>query len=195
MSPKLIPQIVINYRRHNAVGLQPTMMMLWAWAGVPLGVYNIVEEFNVALRIQPQILTFLSLVTWIQCFYYEKVLPSSSLGFEKGASTNGFRRRNGPSRARSPLWFLSPALWAVSRLHLSLLCALLKASTYSGRLLSWPSYRQHYSQPACSGTTGIYMCIERCAVYRSYLLASMLLGTYFLWYPFSSNLPWTLWDW
>ena len=50
------------------------MMMLWAWAGVPLGVYNIVEEFNFALRIQPQILTVLSLVTWIQCFYYEKVL-------------------------------------------------------------------------------------------------------------------------
>ena len=52
------------------------MMMLWAWAGVPLGVYNIVENFNIALRIQPQILTFLSLITWIQCFYYEKVFAS-----------------------------------------------------------------------------------------------------------------------
>ena len=72
-SIQLIPQIIINYRRHNAIGLQPTMMMLWAWAGVPLGVYNIVEEFNIALRIQPQILTVLSLVTWIQCYYYEKV--------------------------------------------------------------------------------------------------------------------------
>ena len=51
------------------------MMMLWAWAGVPLGVYNIVNEFNVALRIQPQILTTLSLVTWIQCFYYQRVWP------------------------------------------------------------------------------------------------------------------------
>lgn len=49
------------------------MMMLWAWAGVPLGVYNIVKNFNVALRIQPQILTTLSLITWIQCYYYEKV--------------------------------------------------------------------------------------------------------------------------
>lgn len=49
------------------------MMMLWAWAGVPLGVYNIVEEFNIALRVQPQILTLLSLVTWIQCYYYERV--------------------------------------------------------------------------------------------------------------------------
>jgi hypothetical protein len=73
MHCKLIPQIVINYRRHNAVGLQPTMMILWAWAGVPLGVYNIAEEFNIALRIQPQILTLLSLVTWIQCFYYQRV--------------------------------------------------------------------------------------------------------------------------
>ncbi|EOA84972.1 uncharacterized protein SETTUDRAFT_90615 [Exserohilum turcica Et28A] len=68
----LIPQILVNYRRHNATGLQPTMMMLWAWAGVPLGVYNIAEEYNIALRIQPQILTVLSLVTWIQCYYYEK---------------------------------------------------------------------------------------------------------------------------
>lgn len=69
-SVQLIPQIVINYRRHNTEGLQPTMMLLWACAGVPLGVYNIVENFNIALRIQPQILTFLSLLTWAQCKYY-----------------------------------------------------------------------------------------------------------------------------
>src|SRR5436190_23175781 len=49
------------------------MMMLWAWAGVPLSVYNIVEDFNIALRIQPQILTLLSLITWVQCYYYQKV--------------------------------------------------------------------------------------------------------------------------
>lgn len=48
------------------------MMMLWAWAGVPLGVYNIVQDFNIALRVQPQILTALSLLTWIQCYYYER---------------------------------------------------------------------------------------------------------------------------
>ncbi|WQF79098.1 hypothetical protein CDEST_04112 [Colletotrichum destructivum] len=71
-SIQLIPQVVINYRRHNATGLQASMMMLWAWAGVPLGVYNIVEDFNIALQIQPQILTFLSLVTWIQCYYYQR---------------------------------------------------------------------------------------------------------------------------
>lgn len=70
---QLIPQIIINYRRQNATGLQPTMMMFWAWAGVPLGVYNIVKDFNIALQIQPQMLAFLSLTTWIQVYYYEEV--------------------------------------------------------------------------------------------------------------------------
>ncbi|EAW14963.1 protein rodD [Aspergillus clavatus NRRL 1] len=71
----LIPQIVINYRRHDTEGLQASMMLLWAVAGVPLGVYNIVKDFNIALRIQPQILTTLSLVTWAQCLYYGKKYP------------------------------------------------------------------------------------------------------------------------
>jgi uncharacterized protein with PQ loop repeat len=79
-SVQLIPQIIINYRRHNTEGLQPTMMLLWACAGVPLGVYNIVENFNVALRIQPQILTFLSLLTWAQCKYYGNKWPWSKTG-------------------------------------------------------------------------------------------------------------------
>lgn len=49
------------------------MMLLWACAGVPLGAYNIAGNFNIALQIQPQILTVLSLVTWIQCYYYDDV--------------------------------------------------------------------------------------------------------------------------
>lgn len=89
---QLIPQVVINYQRHNAVGLQPTMMMLWAWAGVPLGVYNIVKDFNIALQIQPQILTLLSLVTWIQCYYYEKV---AYLALRQEHYSTDFERRNG----------------------------------------------------------------------------------------------------
>lgn len=56
------------------------MMMFWAWAGVPLGTYNIVSEFNIALQIQPQILAFLSLATWIQVYYYEKVRSVSEVG-------------------------------------------------------------------------------------------------------------------
>ena len=70
---QLLPQIIINWRRHNTEGLQPTMMMLWAIAGAPLAVYNLVENFNIALQIQPQILTSLSFITWTQCRYYSSV--------------------------------------------------------------------------------------------------------------------------
>lgn len=72
---QLIPQIMMNYRRHSTTGLQPTMMLLWAFAGIPLGVYNIVENFNIALQIQPHILTLLSLITWAQCKYYSYEWP------------------------------------------------------------------------------------------------------------------------
>lgn len=58
------------------------MMLLWAAAGVPLGVYNIVEELNIALRIQAQILTVLSLVTWAQCLYYGQVSSVNKEFFE-----------------------------------------------------------------------------------------------------------------
>lgn len=37
---------------------------------MPLGVYNIADDFNIALQIQPNILIFLSLLTWSQCKYY-----------------------------------------------------------------------------------------------------------------------------
>lgn len=71
-SVQLVPQIIINYRRHHTTGLQPSMMLLWASAGIPLGAFNIVERSNVALRIQAQILTVLSLITWSQCYHYGK---------------------------------------------------------------------------------------------------------------------------
>ncbi|KAK3627797.1 hypothetical protein LTR56_019030 [Elasticomyces elasticus] len=71
-SVQLLPQIVMNYRRHSAEGLSSTFMLFWAFAGVPLGVFNIVSGFNIALQVQPQILTLLSLMTWIQCYYYER---------------------------------------------------------------------------------------------------------------------------
>ena len=48
------------------------MMFLWACAGVPLGIYNILK-FDIALQIQPQILATLSLITFAQCIYYENV--------------------------------------------------------------------------------------------------------------------------
>lgn len=69
---QLLPQIWLNYRRHSAASLSPAFMLFWAGAGVPLGVYNIVASLPLALKIQPQILTCLSLVTWTQCHYYRR---------------------------------------------------------------------------------------------------------------------------
>ena len=71
-SIQLTPQIILNYRRHSASGLSRGFMLLWACAGIPLGVYNILAGFDIALQVQPQILTVLSLVTWAQCCCYEQ---------------------------------------------------------------------------------------------------------------------------
>jgi hypothetical protein len=79
---QLLPQIYLNYRRHSTEGLQPSMMLLWASAGVPLGIYNVLSHKSVALQVQAQILTALSLITWAQCAHYGhvrlplKLLPS-----------------------------------------------------------------------------------------------------------------------
>lgn len=54
------------------------MMLLWSFAGIPLGVYTIAQDLNIALQIQPQLLTALSLITWGQCLYYKKVRTPGS---------------------------------------------------------------------------------------------------------------------
>ncbi len=61
------------------------MMVLWALAGLPLGVYNIVGDFNIALQVQPQILSSLSLITWAQCKYYGSGWRARSAGSVVGA--------------------------------------------------------------------------------------------------------------
>ncbi|KAL4793200.1 PQ loop repeat-domain-containing protein [Aspergillus venezuelensis] len=80
-SLQLLPQIWKNYRRHSTKSLSTTFFLAWAIAGVPLGVYNIAESFNVALQVQPNILIFLSLVTWSQCKYYGDKWTLNRVGF------------------------------------------------------------------------------------------------------------------
>ncbi|SPO05768.1 related to membrane protein [Cephalotrichum gorgonifer] len=86
-SIQLIPQIIKNYRRHSTEGLHHAMYFSWAIAGIPLGVYNLVQDFNIALQIQPHILIFLSLVAWAQCQYYgAKWRPAFVLGASAAAA-------------------------------------------------------------------------------------------------------------
>ncbi|KAK4677637.1 hypothetical protein QC764_300530 [Podospora pseudoanserina] len=127
-SIQLLPQIIINHRRHHATGLQPAMMMLWAWAGVPLGVYNIVSSFNLALQAQPQILAFLSLVTWGQCLYYQHrwtAIETLSVAVPIGMVMAGvevglvfaLRNRNGQDWAMTLMAALSALLLALGVLR------------------------------------------------------------------------------
>jgi hypothetical protein len=50
----------LNWRRGHTRGLQPSMMLLWAAAGLPLGIHNILAELNGTLaqpvRSGPQVL-------------------------------------------------------------------------------------------------------------------------------------------
>lgn len=65
-----IPQIIHNYRRKNTDGLPGSMLMLWAACGVPFGVYAIVQNFNIAIQLQPQCFAALTLIAWGQTLYY-----------------------------------------------------------------------------------------------------------------------------
>ncbi|THW38771.1 PQ loop repeat protein-like protein [Aureobasidium pullulans] len=65
-----LPQIWKTWRRHSRGSLSPLFFLAGAAAGIPLGVYNIVDDFNIALQIQPNILSLPSLITWSQCKHY-----------------------------------------------------------------------------------------------------------------------------
>lgn len=63
---------------------------------MPLGVYNIADDYNIALQVQPNILIFLSLFTWGQCQYYGKkralksvILLSAAIGTTLGGIETG----------------------------------------------------------------------------------------------------------
>lgn len=112
-SIQLIPQIVVNWRRKTGDGLQPSMMVAWALAGLPLGIHNILSHQPIALQVQAQILTALSLATLLQVMYYDHkwslcrcalVFPISALffgaveaafvfGFRYGTAEEGVRQR------------------------------------------------------------------------------------------------------
>ncbi|KAI0624893.1 pq loop repeat protein [Pyrenophora tritici-repentis] len=65
------PRIWHNYRRKSTEGLPGTMLILWSICGVPFGVYAIVQNFNFALKFQPQAFASLTLIAWGQTLYYQ----------------------------------------------------------------------------------------------------------------------------
>lgn len=67
---QIIPQIWHNWRRKSTEGLPGSMLILWSICGVPFGVYAIVQNFNFALKFQPQAFASLTLISWGQTLYY-----------------------------------------------------------------------------------------------------------------------------
>ncbi|KAL7415591.1 PQ loop repeat-domain-containing protein [Mrakia frigida] len=67
---QIIPQIVMNYRRKNVVGLSPWLMFIWSFASIFLGAYAIAQSINIPIIVQPQLFGFLSAFCWVQCLYY-----------------------------------------------------------------------------------------------------------------------------
>jgi len=69
---QLIPQIWKSWREKSTAGLSQFLVLLWGMAGLPLGVYALLQDFNIPLIVQPQLFGFLALFSWGQCLYYDK---------------------------------------------------------------------------------------------------------------------------
>ncbi|EPY50258.1 PQ loop protein [Schizosaccharomyces cryophilus OY26] len=67
---QLIPQVIKNYRGKSTAGLDTLFIFSWVIASIPLAVYNLVQDLNIALKIQPELFQLLSLVTFFQCLLY-----------------------------------------------------------------------------------------------------------------------------
>jgi len=52
-------------------------MLIWALAALPLGVYNVAQNNNVPLMVQPQLFGLLACTCWVQCFYYDQHFSKS----------------------------------------------------------------------------------------------------------------------
>lgn len=80
---QLIPQAYKSWREKSTFGLSPWLMLIWASASLPLGVYNIAQNVNIPLILQPQLFGILAAVCWAQCLHYEYRLsvPRSIITF------------------------------------------------------------------------------------------------------------------
>ena len=71
---QLLPQIYRNWRTKSTEGLPANMMLLWSMSGVPFGIYAIVQNFSLGIRIQPQCFLLFCLVCWGQCKVYSRLV-------------------------------------------------------------------------------------------------------------------------
>jgi len=69
-SAQIVPQIIKNYKSKTTYGLSSHLFIIWTTSAFFLGVYNILQNINVALIVQPQSFGLLGGFCWVQCLYY-----------------------------------------------------------------------------------------------------------------------------
>ncbi|GBC08188.1 hypothetical protein RclHR1_07960004 [Rhizophagus clarus] len=67
---QLAPQVHKNWRKKSTKGLAREMILLWIISSVFFGVYAIILGLSIPLVVQPQIFATISLIVYVQCFYY-----------------------------------------------------------------------------------------------------------------------------
>ncbi|PFH51948.1 hypothetical protein AMATHDRAFT_58178 [Amanita thiersii Skay4041] len=67
---QLVPQIWKSWREKKTDGLSPWLVWIWGVSGAFLGTYVITLNLNYPLILQPQLFSFLTLISWGQCLYY-----------------------------------------------------------------------------------------------------------------------------
>ncbi|KAI8637715.1 hypothetical protein BD408DRAFT_395237 [Parasitella parasitica] len=70
-SLQLAPQAYKTYQRGTSTGVSVWTMLIWTFAGVFMGVYNIGLGVALGLWIQPQIFTFIACICVFQEFHYQ----------------------------------------------------------------------------------------------------------------------------
>ncbi|CEP18702.1 hypothetical protein [Parasitella parasitica] len=70
-SLQLAPQAFKTYQRGTSTGVSVWTMLIWTFAGVFMGVYNIGLGIAIGLWVQPQIFTFISCICVFQEFHYQ----------------------------------------------------------------------------------------------------------------------------
>ncbi|THU86248.1 hypothetical protein K435DRAFT_370325 [Dendrothele bispora CBS 962.96] len=67
---QLLPQIYKSHRLKSTEGLSDWLVLLWGIAAAFLGTYNVIQDLNIPLIVQPQIFGTLSFISWGQCQFY-----------------------------------------------------------------------------------------------------------------------------
>ncbi|KAI9293281.1 hypothetical protein K502DRAFT_279887, partial [Neoconidiobolus thromboides FSU 785] len=81
-SVQLLPQIYKNYKRENTKELSPHTFLIWCVSNVLVSSNSIINNASILIIIQPHLFNFLSMICYIQCYYYNKLAEKDTTNKE-----------------------------------------------------------------------------------------------------------------